>query len=156
LLARLARPAARAGRAAALAATLAATRIGLLRVAVAPLGPRDRDDLLDLVFAAGVDLGLPGDPAGPEPPAAALRNGEILGARISGVLAAAAGPGRALGRPDAARPVLAVHPLARGSVERALVDACRARGLPPPAPLRPLAPWHRAACRWVGAEVADE
>jgi hypothetical protein len=146
-------PAARAGRVAAMAAAFTATKTGLLRLEVAPLTTLHERDLDRLLLLLGIDaagpLGAQGSSLAQE-----LVRGMSLGARLAGFLAAAIVPARLLGRRAEARPQLVVHPLARGSVEKPLVAAWAARGLEPPEPVRPVAPWQERLYRWVGVPLA--
>ncbi|MBI5501182.1 MAG: S24/S26 family peptidase [Deltaproteobacteria bacterium] len=133
-------PAARAGRAAALAATWVATRAGVLRPRVSRLEPRDERDLDRLLLLLHVDAAAAAA-ARSTTLAAELRAGIALGARLAGRLAAVVLPAPWLGQADSAAPRLAVHPFARGAVERPLVDAWLAAGGARPVPLHPPPPW---------------
>jgi len=145
----LAQPAARLGRLAGVLAARAATATGLLDVPVAPLGPADERELDRLLLLHGLDLAAAAERRGTTA-ARELLAGDSLGARLAGRLAGAVLPAGRLERGPAGRPVLLAHPLARGSVERPLLEAARARGLGEPAPLFPPARWLRALHRLSG------
>jgi len=145
----LAQPAARLGRLAAVLAARAATAAGLVTVAVAPLGPADERALDRLLLLHGLDLAAAAERRGTTV-ARELLAGDTLGARLAGHLAGAVLPAGRIERGPAGRPVLLAHPLARGSVERPLIEAARTRGLGDPAPLVPPARWLRTLHRLSG------
>lgn len=149
----VARPAARAVRAAALAAVLASTRVGLAPMRFGTPALDDERDLDRLLLLLGIDAGAGGSTALRD----ALASGAVIGAHLRGRLVAAILPPAIVpGAPgDAGRPLLAVHPLARGSVERALLDAAAARGLGRPRPLAAPPPWLRAFYRAACPELID-
>lgn len=145
----VARPVARLGRLAAVAAFRAATAGGVVSVTVATLGPGDERALDRLLLLHGLDLAATAERRGTTV-ARELLDGRTLGARLGGRLAGAVLPAGRLERGPAGRPVLVVHPWARGSVERPLLEAARDRGLGEPAPLTPPTRWLRALYRLTG------